>query len=54
MARPIKETPILIGDDAKLFLENIKNTENKKVSTDEMERMKTTYLKYKNLANFNL
>ena len=54
MARPIKETPVLTGEDARIFLENIKITENKKVSSTEMLQMKATYEKFKKVAHFNL
>ena len=37
MARPIKETPILYGDDAKRFLANIENV--KPASYEEIKQM---------------
>ncbi len=41
MARPIKETPILFGEDARRFEERMR--ENHKVSTEEMERIQKNY-----------
>lgn len=41
MARPIKETPILFGEDARRFEARMR--ENHKVSTEEMERIQQNY-----------
>jgi hypothetical protein len=38
VARPIKETPILTGQDALRFEEALKNSENQKVSRESYER----------------
>lgn len=43
MARPIKETPVLTGRDARRFDEAIKNNENKKVSREHYERAAKTF-----------
>ncbi|HTH93356.1 MAG TPA: hypothetical protein VL576_02680 [Candidatus Paceibacterota bacterium] len=40
MTRKIKETPILTGKDAANFLKNMKEAENKKVSPEEIARVK--------------
>jgi len=38
MARPIKETPILQGEDARRFEMEIKENESKSVTKDEYDR----------------
>jgi uncharacterized protein YktA (UPF0223 family) len=54
MARPIKETPILTGNDAITFLEEINKNFSKKVSETERNRMKSAYSKFKSIATFQL
>lgn len=41
MARPIKETPILYGEDARRFMARMKNP--KKLSREKMEQMQRDY-----------
>ncbi len=41
MARKIKETPILTGEDAKRFMERMQET--RVVSKEEIERVKKNY-----------
>ena len=41
MARPIKETPILYGEDARRFLARMQ--EHKHISAEERARMEETY-----------
>lgn len=41
MARPIKETPILFGEDAKRFEERMQQT--RKISEDEKQKMLDNY-----------
>ncbi|MBR7022343.1 MAG: hypothetical protein IKI09_02585 [Bacteroidales bacterium] len=41
MARPIKETPILFGEDARRFETRMK--ERRRVSSEERARIKTNY-----------
>lgn len=41
MARPIRETPILFGEDARRFEEQIKYP--RKISQEERERRKRNY-----------
>lgn len=41
MARPIKETPILFGEDARRFEERMKNPP--KASQEEKDRIKRNY-----------
>ena len=50
MARPIKETQILYGDDAKRFLANIENV--KPASEEEKERIRASYEEIKQMADF--
>lgn len=51
MARPIRETPILFGEDARRFEERMKNP--RKVSKEERERVKKNYeLVMKAATNF--
>lgn len=47
MARPIKDTPILRGKDAKRFFEEIRKNEGKKVSHKEYKRAISIYEKVK-------
>jgi len=51
MARLIKETPILTGKDVERFIYNMNNP--KKVSKEEIERLKESYLKFKNMLKRN-
>ncbi len=51
MARPIKETPVLEGEEARLFFEKAEKTLTDKtgrVSKEEYERTKTIYEKVMN------
>ena len=41
MARPIKDTPILFGEDARRFEERME--ENRKVSAEELEQIQRNY-----------
>lgn len=51
MARPIRETPILFGDDARRFEERMKHPH--KVSDEERERRRKNYeLVIKAATNF--
>ncbi len=43
MARPIKETPVLRGKDAEIFLKKVKANENKKISAAEYQKAKRDY-----------
>lgn len=54
MARPIKETPILIGQDAKTFVEAVEANKTKKVSPAERARMKKNFDYMKSIAKFEL
>lgn len=51
MARPIRETPILFGEDARRFEERMQRP--RKVSKEELERVKKNYeLVMKAATNF--
>jgi hypothetical protein len=39
MARPVKETPILTGKDARRFEKATKANENKRISLEEQQRI---------------
>jgi hypothetical protein len=47
MARPIKDTPILNGDDAIRFLDKAFVNQRTKPNLTERERIKTNALKFK-------
>lgn len=47
MARPIKETPILLGEDAKRFNDAIKENETKKTSPQEYKNLQDSFNKFK-------
>lgn len=47
MALPIRETPVLCGEDAIKFLEAISNP--KKASPEEIARMKANYESFKKI-----
>jgi F420-0:gamma-glutamyl ligase-like protein len=50
MARPIKDTPILTGKDAKRFRESIKNV--RRVPKEELKEQKEVYAWFKSIATF--
>ena len=50
MARPIKETPILYGEDAHRFEARMK--EHRRVSPEERERINATYEALKSVCDF--
>jgi hypothetical protein len=43
MARPIKETPVLRGADAIRFRKNMESETTRKVSQDELDRMRKNF-----------
>lgn len=51
MARPIKETPILYGEDARRFEELMKHP--RKVSKEELERREKDYEYFMSIAKFD-
>ena len=50
MAKPIKETPVLKGKDAKVFVMN--NKAPKKESDAELAKIKQSYEALKSIATF--
>jgi len=50
MAKPIKETPVLYGQDAKRFVKN--NMELKKISSEERRAIKKNYEDLRSIASF--
>lgn len=50
MAKPIKETPVLKGKDAKKFSVDIKKSETEKVSAAVMAKMKENFSKLQAIA----
>ena len=51
MATPIKETPILTGEDARLFMEHMNKM--REISQEEVERIKKNYELIMSIADFN-
>ena len=49
MVTPIKDTPILYGKDAIRFLKEIEKNKCKKISKEELARLKKNYDKIKSL-----
>lgn len=54
MAKPIKETPILKGKDAVIFLDKQKNCDRNSISQAERERMQQNFLKLQSLVVANV
>ena len=52
MVRPIKETPVLKGEDAKRFRESVEHPTP--VSKAEVAKARKTYEKFKSIATFTL
>lgn len=48
----IKQTPILDGKDAKLFMSTIKKNEFQTISVDELEKMRDNFKKLNKIAKF--
>jgi hypothetical protein len=46
MAKPIKDTPILTGKDAKKFSEKVELNEKKEISASEYQKLLASYNKY--------
>ena len=51
MATPIKETPILTGEDARRFLKRM--NEKREIPQEEIERMKRNYELIMSIAEFD-
>ena len=52
MARPIKETPILKGQEARVFIQKMNNVSERKISSDEVIRMKSNYERMRSISKF--
>lgn len=52
MAKPIKETPILKGNDAIMFINNMTMSASKKATSQEKDKIKASFNKLSALANF--
>jgi len=52
MAKPIKETPVLTGKDAKNFLQSIQNSASKKVDAATRASIKRSFEKLNAIAQF--
>ena len=50
MAKPIKETPILKGSDAKRFIERKEHNDSKKADKEEIEKMNAGHAFIKKIA----
>jgi len=46
MAQPIKETPVLMGEDARRFEDDIKANENTEVNREELQKAKDAYQRF--------
>lgn len=53
MARPIKETPVLSGKDAIIFMEDMESAKTNKVHPEERKRIMENYKKFKAITNFS-
>jgi hypothetical protein len=53
MAKPIKETPILKGEDAKRFKEQISKPRDRHAAIKEKERILKNYNRLKDAETFN-
>ncbi len=52
MAKPIKETPVLTGKDAALFIQNMNEGDVNRVSPKERARIRENFAKLKSIAKF--
>lgn len=52
MARPIKETPILKGRDARMFAKKIANPS--RISEEERRKAQKVYQDFQSIAKFSL
>lgn len=50
MAKPIKETPVLKGKDAKKFSEDINRSKDNKLSAAEIAKMRENFSKLQAIA----
>ncbi len=52
MAKPIKETPVLKGENAIRFLDNMTKNESHRVSMPEREKIKFNFDKLNSISQF--
>lgn len=52
MAKPIKETPVLKGKDAKRFVEAMQTSSTRRITTDEKSKMLESFHKIKAISHF--
>ncbi len=52
MAKPIKETPVLTGEDAQVFREKMKASDAIRVNKKERVRVRENFSKMHAIANF--
>jgi hypothetical protein len=52
MARPIRETPVLRGKEAKEFLRQMEENKNKKTTPEELARIKESAEKLISISDF--
>jgi len=52
MAKPIKDTPVLKGKDARVFLEKIQKSCDNRNSLDEKTRIRENFKKLNSIAKF--
>lgn len=52
MARQIKETPVLTGKDAVVFIERQQSQKSKRITKTERERIKANFEKLNAMAQF--
>jgi hypothetical protein len=52
MAKPIKETPVLVGKDAKTFVAQMKAADKVRVSQQERARIRENFAKLQAIAKF--
>ncbi len=52
MAKPIKETPILKGGDAKKFFDKMNTASNRKPAPEKLVEMKENFYKMKFISKF--
>jgi hypothetical protein len=52
MARPIKETPVLKGKAAVRFMEDMEKSKDKRISKEELEKIRNNYEKLKAISKF--
>ncbi len=52
MAKPIKETPVLTGKDAALFIQSMKEGDHNRINTKERARIRENFSKLKSIAKF--